>query len=298
MKKIRKKSGKMISVDNSLKDTTVPVVGVFSGPFESREDKSSFEQKVEEEISQLSLGDLDKSDPKEPDTEGVEKSLDSSKKNKWRKTKRTFPKSSEEKVSIYDVTKNWIDSENDTKLWNAKKLLFKFSTTELRNRDFMFCAPIYDFIDYLSDGSRGYFTLVADHVDYTSEKIARLYDWRVRDNRNNRVYHVYIVAIGKAPTSKESWAERRLRVYHSVVEKNWDSEKNTITPKGYSIVRRFATTDLCTSFMELKFFTNFNIARTFITSSVGGFVHFIKKTKPSVEEDNWEVGGAEWDDRK
>lgn len=286
----------MLSVDITSNVTTAPVVGevpVVGGTMLD-DVKSLVEKKVNDETSQeWSSKNEIRSVPVKSHSLDKATSKNSHRKNSWKGEKKTTSVQTESRVSIYDVTRNWIDSENSPKLWKAKKLLFKFATGELRNRDFMFYAPIYKFVDYLSEGSRGYFSMVADHVDYDNEKIARLYDWRVRD-RDEGNYHVYIVAIGDAPSSTFDLVSKKMEVYESVAEKNWDQEKNAITPKGYSIVRRFATTDFCTSFMKLNFFTEFNLAKAFITSSVSGYVHFIKKSRDTKEQDSWEAQQDSW----
>lgn len=286
-----------MSVDNVENVTTVPVVGEVPIVSGTQVDlvKSRVEKKVRDETTQKWSSERSTL-PIAPALSDVVDRTESKtyQKKSWKGSKRTSDVQGEKRVSIYDLTKTWIDSENDRKLWLAKKLLFKFATGELRNREFMFCAPIHKFVEYLSDKSQGYFTLVADHPDYESGKIARLYDWRVRDNEEG-TFHVYIVAIGDVPSETHDWASKRMEVYQSVVDKNWDDEQGAITPKGYSIVRRFATTDFCTSFMNLKFFTDFNLARTFITSSVSGFVRFMSKSQKTREQGEWEGDTSQWE---
>lgn len=177
-------------------------------------------------------------------------------------------------LTSLDLVNSWIDSEHDTFIFNCKDKLLKMALKSLKNNDYNDISQVYDFCEYLSEKSQGFFRKIVYHEDTTQNKMAVLYDWNCGImNDDGERSHVYIAAVD---TINSSWIQSRLETYDSIYNNNLDNE-GKLTKKGYSILRRYSQQDMIISFMKLYFFVSYEMAKTFIISSVSGRVNFISK---------------------
>lgn len=178
------------------------------------------------------------------------------------------------------LVRSWIDSEHDSYLWNVKNDLFERLLNSLKKSKYSVTWRASEIINHLTEKSRQHFRVVVDHADTKSGRLLRLWEWKFGKDL------VWVYAASPVPTATSDWQSERNDVLASIYENNLVENEETgdlvISKKGYSIMRRHATRDLCMEFMTLRLFTDFLSAKSFVINSAsGGYVTFIKKEKPA-----------------
>lgn len=174
------------------------------------------------------------------------------------------------RIQPLDIAEEWVDSENDEILWNAKTTFLELAKRNLKKNNYTMVYRAYDIVDYLSDGSQGFFRMVVDHADVKNMKFARLFEWKIKGKL------VYILAIDDMDTPTNKWLDNRLDFYNDVATRG-QVEGGKFDKKSYSILRRNCLKDFTNKFTSTWFFKDFETAKRAITMKVDGHVQFLKK---------------------
>lgn len=177
-------------------------------------------------------------------------------------------------ITSLDLANSWVDSEHDKFLYDCKSKLLSMSLKSLKNNNYNDVHETYNFVEYLSPKSQGFFRRIVYHEDVKGGKVGVLYDWNSGIiNEDGVRSHVYIACVDNLD---ENYCLSRFDIYDSIYNNNLDEESN-LTKKGYSILRRYSQQDFVSSFMKLHFFANYELAKAFIIHNVNGRVTFISK---------------------
>lgn len=188
------------------------------------------------------------------------------------------------RIQPLDIAEEWVNSENDECLWNAKKTFLGFCKRNLKHQNYTDVHRGYNIIEYLSKDSQKFFRMVADHVDLKNNKIARLYEWKI----NGKLVH--ILAIDDVDSLTNTWLQNRKDFYNDVARKG-QIDGVGFDKKSYSILRRNCLKDFANKFTSTWFFKDFDSAKRAITMKVDGHVQFLKKEflKPTGDDESDEI---------
>lgn len=173
-------------------------------------------------------------------------------------------------VQPLDIAEEWVNSEYDEDIHFAKNTFLTFAKRNLKKENYTIVYRGYDIIKYLSEGSQGFFRIIANHIDLKNAKIARLYEWKMKGS------NIYILAIDDIDSPINNWLDDRRDFYNDVASKG-QLEDGSFDKKSHSILRRNALKDFANKFTSTWFFKDFDTAKRAITMKVTGHVQFLKK---------------------
>lgn len=184
-------------------------------------------------------------------------------------------------IQPLDIAEEWVKSENDQILYEAKSNFLGFVKRNLKRERYTIVHRAYDIIQYLSVESRGFFRIIADHEDKVNNKIASLYEWKFMGNL------IYILAIDNIDTESNDWLQKRRDFYEDVAKKGrLDDGSGELNNMAYSILRRNCLKDFVNKFTSTWFYKDFETAKRAITMKVDGHVTFFKNKKLHIVEES------------
>lgn len=153
--------------------------------------------------------------------------------------------------------------EQDERLYYFKSTFFNFVKLNMKIQNYVIVHKANNIIDYLSDKSQDYFTLLINYTDAINNKIFCLYHWKLHGQ------NVFILGYDDID---DEWLSSRHNYYIHIANKG--NKNGLYDKKTFSILRRNCFRDFTDKFTKTRFFNTLEEARYYISMNFSGEIRF------------------------